>query len=232
MLGFDPGPPDGLVGPRTRSAISHWQAARGKTATGRLDAKSASVHRQAGATARPAKEGDVGREAARRTLSEALRVARGITDAKERARVLASIAEAQGNAGEDEAAARSIAEALGTAANITKASERNSALWMIAWAQAATGDSAGALSSAQRITEASSRTYALIAIADARAQAGNITGARRIARNMAERKDRVRALNRMAQAQTKTSVTTMGRQPSGTMDCNRCRNRRWVLAVL
>ena len=50
-VGFDPGAPDGLFGPRTRAAIRSWQSARGTQATGYLDAPSASVLRSAGASA-------------------------------------------------------------------------------------------------------------------------------------------------------------------------------------
>ncbi|MFO7855909.1 MAG: peptidoglycan-binding domain-containing protein [Paracoccaceae bacterium] len=37
-LGFPPGPIDGAIGPRTRSALETWQRARGHAATGRLHA--------------------------------------------------------------------------------------------------------------------------------------------------------------------------------------------------
>ena len=39
VLGFDPGPADGLFGRRTREAIRRWQAARGDEVTGYLDAE-------------------------------------------------------------------------------------------------------------------------------------------------------------------------------------------------
>ena len=42
-LGFDPGPPDGLFGARTREAIGKWQSSRGEEATGYLGAESAKV---------------------------------------------------------------------------------------------------------------------------------------------------------------------------------------------
>ncbi len=38
--GFDPGGPDGMFGPRTRSAIRRWQSSRGARATGYLDRES------------------------------------------------------------------------------------------------------------------------------------------------------------------------------------------------
>ena len=44
--GFDPGPADGLFGPRTRTAIERWQAAGGGTPTGYLDGPAARVLRE------------------------------------------------------------------------------------------------------------------------------------------------------------------------------------------
>ena len=41
ILGFDPGPADGLFGQGTRGAISRWQASRGAAATGYRDADAA-----------------------------------------------------------------------------------------------------------------------------------------------------------------------------------------------
>ena len=41
--GFDPGPADGVFGPRTCAAIIAWQEARGEEATGNLDEESAKV---------------------------------------------------------------------------------------------------------------------------------------------------------------------------------------------
>ena len=41
--GFDPGPADGLFGPRTRKAIERWQTSRQEASTGYLDTESAKV---------------------------------------------------------------------------------------------------------------------------------------------------------------------------------------------
>ena len=46
--GFDPGPVDGLFGPRTRSAIRGWQEAQGRAVTGYLDEVSAKALLAAG----------------------------------------------------------------------------------------------------------------------------------------------------------------------------------------
>ena len=47
--GFDPGPPDGLFGPRTRAAIRGWQEGRGEPGTGYLDRVQAALLRGVGA---------------------------------------------------------------------------------------------------------------------------------------------------------------------------------------
>ena len=47
-LGFDPGPPDGLFGRRTRASIGGWQSSQGGDATGYLDAETAKMLLAAG----------------------------------------------------------------------------------------------------------------------------------------------------------------------------------------
>ena len=59
--GYDPGPADGVFGPRTRAAVAAWQKAQGLRPTGELDAASAQAllkeapRPAAGAAAKPAK---------------------------------------------------------------------------------------------------------------------------------------------------------------------------------
>ena len=52
-LGFDPGPPDGVFGERTRHAIRLWQASQSNLATGYLDASSAQTLQDAAPEAPP-----------------------------------------------------------------------------------------------------------------------------------------------------------------------------------
>ena len=54
--GFEPGAPDGLLGPRTREAIRRWQGARGLPATGHLDAEQAELLSASGAPPPPEPE--------------------------------------------------------------------------------------------------------------------------------------------------------------------------------
>ena len=49
--GFDPGAPDGVAGPATRAAIRSWQMARGRSATGYLNAASMQELREASTVA-------------------------------------------------------------------------------------------------------------------------------------------------------------------------------------
>lgn len=68
--GFDPGPPDGLFGRRTRSAIRGWQESQGLSPTGFLDGSAAEALRAAGAARRSA----AGTKAASTSLETAARV--------------------------------------------------------------------------------------------------------------------------------------------------------------
>ena len=51
--GFDPGAPDGLLGPRTRAAIRNWQQAQGEAVSGYLNRVQAELLRAAGAPPPP-----------------------------------------------------------------------------------------------------------------------------------------------------------------------------------
>ena len=56
--GFDPGAADGLLGPRTRSAIRSWQSARGVRTTGYLDGPQVEALRSQGGSRPPVSAGD------------------------------------------------------------------------------------------------------------------------------------------------------------------------------
>lgn len=56
-LGYDPGPPDGVMGPRTREAIAAFQRDRGLTPTGTIDRGTAAALRSTLADQAPAPDG-------------------------------------------------------------------------------------------------------------------------------------------------------------------------------
>ena len=66
VLGFDPGPADGLFGPRTRAAIWDWQAAKELDATGYLTAIEAEALAAVGAEAGEARDTEMEAPAAPR----------------------------------------------------------------------------------------------------------------------------------------------------------------------
>ena len=199
-LGFDPGAPDGLFGPRTRKAIGQWQSSRGEPSTGYLDTNTASTLLEAGKTAT---------ETATDLIAEALSVARSITDAEDRAGTLSTIAGAQTDMGDLGGAARSIAEALNIARSIGDADSRVGALSSIAGAQAKVGDIAEALSTARSIGDDSWRDIALGRIAEAQAKAGDIAGALQTARSMGEDSGwQAMALGNIAKAQLEAGDIT------------------------
>ena len=134
-LGFDPGSPDGLFGPRTRKAIGGWQSSQGKPASGYLDGESASVLLEADEAPPPPAQETL------EILSEALRTARGITEAGKRVWALSEVAPAQAEAGDSHGAARTISDALSLARGLTEARSRDWALIAVAEAQAKAGTS-------------------------------------------------------------------------------------------
>ena len=186
-LGFNPGSPDGLFGPRTRKAIGKWQSSQVELVTGYLDASSAAILLEAGEAASPPGATRIVAQEVMDVLSETLRTARSIKDASFRAQALSAVAQAQAKAGDSHGATRTIAEALRTARSITDAYLRPWALSGIAEAQAQAGDSHGAtrtiteaLSTARSITVATKRAISLITIAQMLAKTGDSHGATRI----------------------------------------------------
>ena len=196
-LGFNPGAPDGLFGPRTREAIGQWQSSRGEPSTGYLDTNTASTLLEAGKTAT---------ETAADLIAEALNVARSITDAETRAGALSTIAGAQTETGDLGGAARSIAEALNTARSIGDADSRRVELWSIARVQARAGDIAGALNTARSIGDDGwQQASALRSIAYEQAKAGDITAALNTARSIGDADARTMHLRFIAQALAEAS---------------------------
>ena len=96
-LGFNPGSPDGLFGPRTRKAIGRWQSSRGEPATGYLNTESARALREAGDGA-PAPE-PTGIVTYEDILSEAQRIPIGEHAATYRIPALSAIAKGAGEGG-------------------------------------------------------------------------------------------------------------------------------------
>ena len=201
-LGVNPGSPDGLFGPRTRTAIGRWQSSLGEAATGYLDAGAAETLLKAGKAVPPKPQRKVVQEAMD-TLSEALSTARSIGEDWKRAWALSAIAVAQAKAGD-------ISEALSTARSIGEDKQRASALSAIAVAQAKAGDRHGAarsiseaLSTARSIGEDGQRASALRVIAEAQAKAGDISEALSTARSIGVDEQRASVLSAIAVAQTK-----------------------------
>ena len=167
--GFDPGGRDGLFGPRTRVAIGKWQASRGKPETGYLDAEDAKELFEKGKTVSV-----YGKEAARATLAEALRVAARIQKQQVRSQGLASIGVVQAKAGDMVGAKRTIADALAIAERIPKRRQQRWALVDVAEAQANIGDFRRARMTAATV---GAEEIVLSRIAAAQAKAGDIRAA-------------------------------------------------------
>jgi len=177
-LGFNAGSSDGIFGPRTRAAIGKWQASRGKSPTGFLDAEEAKELFEKGQMV-----SGYGKQAARATLAKALGVAARIQEQHVRSHWLASIGEVQAKAGDVVGAKRTIADALAVAERIPKHDpqamppklpHREMALLDVAEAQANIGDFRRA-----RMTAPTDQYRAIVlsTIAKAQAKAGDIRAA-------------------------------------------------------
>ena len=132
-LGFDPGPPDGIFGERTRHAIRLWQASQSDLATGYLDASSAQ-------TLQNAAPASAGQQAARETIARALATAESIEDRYDRSEAFASIAAAQAATGAPDESARTFARALEIAQGIKAVGDRSRSLRAIGEAHATVGN--------------------------------------------------------------------------------------------
>ena len=200
-LEFDVGPADGVFGPRTRAGLARWQTTQGVPATGYLDVAAAATLREAGEAAPPPMSRRRMVQEALNILSEALTVARGVSDAFDRALVLKGIAGAQAAAGDIAGAQRSIAEALAAVRGITSEGNRTISLRKIAGVQAEAGDVAGARATARGISDAKQRGWTLHDIAGVQAEAGDVAGARATARGISDAKQRGWTLHDIAGVQ-------------------------------
>ena len=184
-LGFNPGPPDGLFGKRTREGIRRYQGEKGFDTTGYLNAEQSQSLVGLGEEAE--------RKEVMGTLADALSAADGIERGDWRASAFSAIAIAQAKLGDGTGAGRSISQALSAVQGIERADRRPSALTDIAVAQAKVGDGAGATRSLSKALSAvehpeldSERAFALSGIAIAQAKAGDISGALHTARRIEE----------------------------------------------
>ena len=182
LLGFDPGPADGVIGQRTRAAIGRWQASVGKPATGYLNLEAAKILARRGTEAPPpSNQPERSAQAAMETLTKALQTAGQIDNHSVRADVLASIGTVLAKAGDSRRAAQSFELASAAARRIE---DESYSLPKIAEIQAAAGDVGGAarsirlaMASAQREDSEYSRDVSYGEIVEAQVSAGDIQGA-------------------------------------------------------
>ena len=140
------------------------------------------------------------------TLTEALTIARAVTNNRVRAVVLGRIAEALGETGDVSSGTRIFSESLAAARGIPDNRQRTEALRGIARAQAKAGDLPGAIATVRSISDEAWRAVALHGIAEARARVGDFGGALAIARSMPDGPiggNREGALSAIARAQAK-----------------------------
>ena len=213
LLGFDPGPADGVFGQRTRAAIKDWQDSVGKAATGYLDVEAAKTLARRGieaarkdteapSTSEPQERS---KQAAMDILAQALQTAKEVDDLYfHRSRVLAEIGRVLWMAG-DTGRATSIFELA-----LHAAQEENfpiSHFLEVAAVQRAAGDTGGAAESLELAFTAANqaneifrdRNYSKIAVSQA--VAGDMEGAFSALRQIVGQEERDKALHDIAQAQ-------------------------------
>lgn len=198
-LGFDPGAPDGIFGPRTREAIRQWQSSRGKPQTGYIDTE--------GLAALLNPRGNA-RRLLTNAISRARDAARRLDRANARTSALSAIAAAQALTGDAAEARRTIAAALESVGRIKDGFSRGMTLSHIAHAQASAGELADARSTADRIEYSNLLASTLSEIARMQTDAGDQRGAATTAsealaaaRRIADARSRVLALTGVAEAQ-------------------------------
>ncbi len=176
LLGFDPGPADGMFGQRSRAAIGRWQASQGEVATGYLDAEDAKTLGRKGNEAPPPGK-QQSRQAAMEVLSKALRAAREIDDPSNRASLLTKIGTVLAKAGDSRRANRSFALARSAAERAEKGFSRDFALLNVAKAQALAGDTRTALATVDLMEDRETSVGELPEFARELVEAGDIAGA-------------------------------------------------------
>ena len=178
LLGFDPGPADGMFGQRTRAAIGRWQASQGEAATGYLDAEAAkTLGRKGNEAPPPGKQQPESKQAAMEILSKALRAARDIDDPSDRARLLAQIGTVLAKAGDSRRANRSFALARSAAERAEKGFSRDFDLLNVAKGQALAGDTRTALATVDLMEDPETSVWYLPAFARELVEAGDAAGA-------------------------------------------------------
>ena len=216
LLGFDPGPADGIFGQRTRAAIAKWQASQDKPPTGYVDAETANILARKGNELPPSSgQQEMSRETGINILAEALQVAGAIENQFAKTQRLSQIGKILANSGDADRAAQIITFALSASRWIDDDAQRTEAFAAIAEAQAAAGDGAGtaqsirsALATARGIEDEFTHALILLYIAEVQTSAGDGEGATQsigsaiaTVRRLNDEFLRVRLLMRISQVQ-------------------------------
>ena len=207
VLGFDPGPVDGVFGQRSRAAIGKWQASQGRPVTGYLDVEATKILARIGIEAPPpSNRREASKQAAMETLTNALRMAGEIDDHYSRAQLLVRISDVLVTAGDIPRAMRSLS--LASAAIERSEVEFNVYIGSsIAAVQAKAGDIRAALAIAERFEYDSDRGLVLTGIAASQAEAGDVKGAFATSERIALDSSRADALAWIAVAQERNGNT-------------------------
>ena len=223
LLGFDPGPVDGVFGQRARAAIGEWQGSVGKPVTGYLDVEAAKTLSRKGTEAPTANEQqEKSTQAAMDILAQALQTAGEIEDHSDRAEVLANIGAVLGEAGDSERATRSFELASAAARQIEEGYRQVEALANIAELQAAARDAAGAAQSiraAVTVAEREGSPGSMLAdIAGAQASAGDIQAAFSTVQQIEDELPRDYALYSIVEAQASAGDVQMALQTAARIE--------------